>query len=65
MIDIVPRNLYDDIDYLTGLGISIIPLKSVRKNSKDKDDYKKGLVANWINLIVSFTELQQDLKMVL
>jgi len=62
MIDIVPRNLYDDIDYLTGLGISIIPLKSVRKNSKDKDDYKKGLVANWINLIVSFTELQQDLK---
>ena len=62
MIDIVPRNLYDDIDYLTGLGISIIPLKSVRKDSKDKDDYKKGLVANWINLIVSFKELQQDLK---
>ena len=62
MIDIVPRKLYDDIDYLTGLGISIIPLKSVRNDHKSKDDYKKGLVANWTNQITSFTELQQDLK---
>jgi len=62
MVDIVPRKLYDDIDYLTGLGISIIPLKSVRNDSKSKDDYKKGLVANWTNQITSFTELQQDLK---
>ncbi len=62
MIEIVPRNLYDDIEYLTGLGISIIPLKSVKKETKSKDDYKKGLVPNWTNLVVSFTELQQDLK---
>jgi hypothetical protein len=62
MIDIVPRNLYDDIDYLTGVGISIIPLKSVRQDSKSKDDYKRGLVANWTNQITSFRELQQDLK---
>ena len=62
MIDIVARNLYDDIDYLTGLGISIIPLKSVRQDSKTKDDYKNGLVANWTNQITSFRELQQDLK---
>lgn len=62
MIDILPRNLYDDIDYLTGLGISVIPLKSVRNDRKSKDDYKKGLVANWTNQITSFTELQQDLK---
>ena len=62
MIEIVARNLYDDIEYLTGLGISIIPLKSVRNDSKNKDDYKKGLVANWTNQITSFTELQQDLK---
>ena len=51
MIEIVARNLYDDIEYLTGLGISIIPLKSVRNDSKNKDDYKKGLVANWTNQI--------------
>jgi len=62
MIKIVSRNLYDDIEYLTSLGISIIPLKSVRKESKSKDDYKKGLIANWTNLIVSFQELQHDLK---
>jgi len=62
MIDIVPRNLYDDIEYLTGLGISIIPLKSVKKETKSKEDYKKGLVANWTNQITSFQELQQDLK---
>jgi hypothetical protein len=62
MIEIVPRNLYDDIEYLTGLGISIIPLKSVKKETKSKDDYKKGLVANWTNQITSFTELQESLK---
>lgn len=62
MIEIVPRNLYDDIDYLTGLGISIIPLKSVKKDSKSKADFKKGLVANWTNLIVSFTDLQESLR---
>ena len=62
MIDIVPRNLYDDIEYLTSLGISIIPLKSVRKESKSKDDYKKGLLANWTQQLSSFTELQESLK---
>lgn len=62
MIEIVPRNLYDDIEYLTGLGISIIPLKSVKKETKSKDDYKKGLVPNWTNLVVSFQELQESLK---
>jgi len=62
MIEIVPRNIYDDIEYLTGLGISIIPLKSVKKETKSKDDYKKGLVANWTNQITSFTELQESLK---
>ena len=62
MIQIIPRNLYDDIEYLTSLGISIIPLKSVRDNSKNKDDYKRGLVANWTNLVVSLKELKESLN---
>ena len=62
MIDILSRNLYDDLAYLTGLGISIFPLKSVKKNTKTKEDYKKGLVPNWTNKITSFKELQECLN---
>ena len=55
MIDIVPRNLYDDIAYLTGLGISIIPLKSVKKETKSKEDYNNR---SW-NMKIDYSKIKK------